>query len=153
MEGAGAVLCSPKAVRQLGSAARPPSRPVPAREGNAHLEAAPCKRGAALICQKARCDPIGSRRLALFLTSVVEGATSKKQAGVQWTRAYCRRWPNRRKCTGEITARINRNPSHIEWICPFCQDRGEIYGWENTLWDKRKRKGKFSVLPQDQDRA
>jgi len=47
----------------------------------------------------------------------------------------CRRRPRRRPCRGWIRANLDPESGEIVWICPICEDRGVIRGWEDSPWD------------------
>lgn len=32
----------------------------------------------------------------------------------------------------------NSDPSTILWFCTCCDDKGQLTGWQDTVWDKRK---------------
>ena len=75
--------------------------------------------------------------IALFLGSIVGWVTSHPQGTYEETNVPCRRMPGRRRCVGNIFARIDAAQAAITWECPICEDNGYIRGWESTLWDRR----------------
>jgi hypothetical protein len=40
-------------------------------------------------------------------------------------------------CSGDVIAFFDTGDSSIiRWSCAFCEDEGQITGWEGTVWDK-----------------
>jgi hypothetical protein len=74
--------------------------------------------------------------LVVHLGAIVGWVSRLPTARFQPTNVPCRRRPGRRRCLGEIEARLEDPPGFIEWFCPFCRDGGFIEGWQGTLWDK-----------------
>jgi hypothetical protein len=75
--------------------------------------------------------------IALFLGSIVGWVTSHPEGTYEETNVPCRRTPGRRRCLGDIFARVDAAQAAITWECPICGDNGYIRGWEGTLWDRR----------------
>jgi len=44
----------------------------------------------------------------------------------------------RYKQSGDIFA-IEIDETVIQWTCSTCGDEGQITGWEDTVWDKRRK--------------
>jgi hypothetical protein len=78
-------------------------------------------------------------KLARFLGSIVEWVTSHAADPEELTNVPCRRTPGRRPCLGDIFARLEEADATIRWECPLCGDNGYISGWQETLWDRRRR--------------
>ena len=74
--------------------------------------------------------------LALFLGSIVGWVTSHEPGTYEQTNVACRRAPGRRRCPGDIFARVDQDGTTISWECPVCRDNGFIRGWEDTLWNR-----------------
>jgi hypothetical protein len=85
--------------------------------------------------------PAPALNLAMFLTSIVAWATSHEHDKDETTNVWCWRRPTRRRCRGEIVARLDRHASEIVWQCPDCGMNGVIRGWEGTLWDRQPAPG------------
>ena len=75
--------------------------------------------------------------IALHICSIVEWVTVLPYGGLYLTNVACRRSPGRRRCTGTIHAHYSQEDDAIIWYCPICRDKGAIYGWQGTLWDRR----------------
>jgi hypothetical protein len=80
--------------------------------------------------------PEPALNLAFHLGAIVGWVSRSPSMDLQFTNVPCRQRPSRRRCLGEIQARIVPNTGTIEWTCPVCGDDGTITGWEGTLWDK-----------------
>ena len=74
--------------------------------------------------------------LAIFLGAIVAWVTRQPNNLFDETNVGCRRSPNRKRCLGDILARIDEDTAAIEWHCPVCGDNGVIRGWESTRWDR-----------------
>lgn len=76
-----------------------------------------------------------------YLGSIVAAVTLRNDWGTDsQTPIRCRRRPAHKRCEGEVVACFDEaEPSAIKWVCPFCGDGGYIRGWEDTIWDKRKK--------------
>jgi len=75
--------------------------------------------------------------LALHQGSIVAWMTSHAPQQVERTNVYCRRSPDRKRCSGEIMAAIDKSSEAITWECPLCGDNGFIHNWQGTPWDRR----------------
>jgi len=86
--------------------------------------------------------PGPAMKLRDYLGSIVEAVTSRDPGQVDYvTEVRCRRRPRHRRCEGSIVGYFADNdPSTIEWLCLFCGDRGNIKGWEGTVWDKTENR-------------
>jgi hypothetical protein len=82
--------------------------------------------------------PEPALKLALHLGAIVGWVSRSPSRDLRPTNVPCRRRPGRRRCLGEIQARLVPDTGTIEWTCPFCFDGGTIAGWEGTLWDKTR---------------
>ena len=76
--------------------------------------------------------------LALFLAAIVGWVTRHPMNEFDRTNIPCRRSPGRRRCRGEIFARLEVDTKTIAWHCPICGENGFISGWEHTYWDRRE---------------
>lgn len=82
-------------------------------------------------------------RLGSFFASLVEAATAGRFGPPAVLDVRCRRRPGRRPCAGPIVA-AESEPSLVDqgagiaWECRGCGDRGVIFGWEGTAWDRRE---------------
>lgn len=79
--------------------------------------------------------PEPALNLALFFGAIVAWVTDHLPAGDEHTNVPCRRRPGRRRCRGDILARLDAG-TQIVWECPLCGDRGWIHGWEDTPWNR-----------------
>ena len=75
--------------------------------------------------------------LAIFFGAIVAWVTDHLPEGDERTNVPCRRSPRRRRCRGDIIAKLDRTSGYIVWQCPLCGDNGMIHGWENTLWNRQ----------------
>lgn len=74
--------------------------------------------------------------LILHLRSIVAWMTSRPVDEIEETNVFCRRSPGRRRCVGQIVARLHCDRDEIEWGCPECGDGGVISGWRNSSWNR-----------------
>lgn len=74
--------------------------------------------------------------LILHLRSIVAWMTIRTVDEIEETNVYCRRCPGRRRCVGQIVARLHFDRDEIEWGCPDCGDNGVISGWRNSSWNR-----------------
>jgi hypothetical protein len=81
--------------------------------------------------------PEPSLNLAVYLGAIVAWVTDHAADPDPHTNVPCRRSPGRRRCRGEIFAELDATSKEIVWQCPLCGDRGVVYGWEGTFWDRR----------------
>lgn len=80
--------------------------------------------------------PKPALNLANHIISIIEEATRNSENEPQEINVRCRRRPERKKCTGNIIAYINKdNPGQIIWFCPECDDNGVITGWGSTIYN------------------
>lgn len=81
--------------------------------------------------------PEPATRLAEFLGSIVDDATTLPNEHNHWVRVKCRRRPGRKPCSGEIVTDFElENIDTIIWHCPVCDENGYIRNWQGTLWDR-----------------
>jgi hypothetical protein len=80
--------------------------------------------------------PGPAMNLALFFCSIVGWVSSRQVIIHERTNVPCRRTPGRKRCLGEIVAGMQADGT-VSWHCPICGDRGFIYGWEESRWDRR----------------
>ena len=83
--------------------------------------------------------PSPALRLAMFMVSIVAWVTGQEHADDELTNVWCWRRPGRTRCRGEIVARLPPGSTEIVWQCPQCGLNGVISGWEDSLWDRRRR--------------
>ena len=69
------------------------------------------------------------------LGAIVVFVTGSSASDEDWSPVRCRRRPRRKPCQGWIRARLDPDSRQIMWMCPICEDRGVISGWEHTPWD------------------
>ncbi|MDX2000725.1 MAG: hypothetical protein SF066_23630 [Thermoanaerobaculia bacterium] len=75
-----------------------------------------------------------ARELAEFLTEIVAAATLATSAPTTMA-VKCRQRVGRKICGGPIAGSLDATEEVIDWSCPRCETRGEVRGWEGTLWD------------------
>ncbi len=80
--------------------------------------------------------PTPALDLAFHLGAIVAWVSRSPSEALELTNVRCRMRPKRRRCWGEILARLVPNTGTIEWTCQFCGDCGTITGWEGCLWDR-----------------
>ena len=84
--------------------------------------------------------PSQARRLAGHLGSIVRAATAG-DAGKAWETALpCRRRPASRRCPGRMIVLRTEAPALIRWQCSACDDEGVISNWEDSPFDRRRRR-------------
>lgn len=76
-----------------------------------------------------------ARSIRDHLGAIVAFVTSWSSADEERSAVRCRRRPHRKPCPGWICASLDPDSREIVWICPICEDRGIISGWEHTPWD------------------
>lgn len=81
--------------------------------------------------------PEPALNLAVYLGAIVAWVTDHAADPDPHTNVPCRRSPGRRRCRGEIFAELDATSKEIVWQCPLCGDRGVVYGWEGSFWDRR----------------
>lgn len=75
--------------------------------------------------------PGPARKLASFLTLIIDSTTSTRSVECQDTGVRCRR----RGCRGSILSRLIEDTGTICWHCPACGHNGVIVDWQVTKWD------------------
>jgi hypothetical protein len=91
--------------------------------------------------------PVPARRMADHLTLIVRAATAG-EGGQPWVSALpCRRRPGRRPCPGHFALFRTDDPPSIEWRCTACGDDGVIRGWEESVFDLRRRRPELVSIP------
>ncbi len=80
--------------------------------------------------------PMPAVDLAFHLGAVAAWVSRSPSKVLELTNVRCRMQPKRRRCRGEILARLVPNTGTIEWTCPLCTDCGTITGWEGCPWDR-----------------
>jgi hypothetical protein len=81
--------------------------------------------------------PAPARKLASFLTLLIEAATGTPTAVEHDSGIRCRT----KACPGIIRTSLTASRDTIEWRCPVCGHNGIITGWEDTKWNQMKRSG------------
>lgn len=81
--------------------------------------------------------PAPAAKLREFLGCLVEAVTSRDPDDENYgTELGCRHG-----CDNIIVAFFDKDdPSIIRWFCGGCEDKGQLTGWEGTLWDKSSGK-------------
>jgi len=79
--------------------------------------------------------PRPARRLASFLTLLIEEATSAPSAGEHDTGIRCLA----KDCRGTIRTSLPPGQVEILWRCLACGHRGIIRNWNNTKWNQLKQ--------------
>ena len=91
--------------------------------------------------------PVAARRMSEHLTLIVRAATAG-EGGQPWVSALpCRRRPGRRPCPGHFALFRTDDPPSIEWRCTACGDDGVIRGWEESVFDLRRRRPELVSIP------
>ena len=75
--------------------------------------------------------PAAVRRMAEFLTAIVDAVTAKCPTIGHNTGVRCRK----RGCKGVIHASLQHADGRITWWCLLCEQNGVISGWQGTKWD------------------
>ncbi|HEV3263452.1 MAG TPA: hypothetical protein VG013_41840 [Gemmataceae bacterium] len=75
------------------------------------------------------------RKLASFLTLLIEAATGTSSAHYHDSSIRCRT----KACRGTILTFLPPNRDEISWHCPACGHNGVIRNWQNTKWNQLKR--------------
>ena len=80
--------------------------------------------------------PAPAATLREFLGCLVEAVTSRNPEDENYvTLLKCRHGSG--GCDGDVIAFFDPNDSSIiRWSCAFCEDEGQLTGWEGTVWDK-----------------
>lgn len=76
-----------------------------------------------------------ARRIAIYLSEIVQAATLRAVGGWSLSEVRCRRRPGHKRCTRRVGVRRTEAPPAVEWECSGCRDGGTISGWEGTRWD------------------
>jgi hypothetical protein len=79
--------------------------------------------------------PAPARKLASFLTLLIEAATSASSANYHDSSIRCRR----KACGGTILTMLPPSQDEISWHCTECGHNGVIRNWQNTKWNQLKR--------------
>ena len=81
--------------------------------------------------------PQEAQELLVFLSAVIEAASTKYDAPVTFADANCRSVIDGQSCQGEIEVWVYAEDNSIGWECLECGEEGVISNWEGTQWDKR----------------
>ena len=76
-----------------------------------------------------------ARRLASFLTLLIEAATGAPSAGEHDSGIRCMA----KDCRGTIRTSVPPGEDEILWHCQACGQDGVIKSWNNTKWNQLKR--------------
>jgi hypothetical protein len=79
--------------------------------------------------------PGPARKLASFLTLLIEAATGAPSAGEHDSGIRCRA----KACRGTIRTVLPPGRDEISWHCQICGHNGVIRNWHNTKWNQSKR--------------
>jgi len=79
--------------------------------------------------------PATARKLARFLTLLIEAATAAFPADDHDSHIRCRRT----RCTGSIRISLVSPEDEISWYCPVCEHNGVIHNWRETKWNQLTR--------------
>ena len=79
--------------------------------------------------------PGPARKLASFLTLVIDAATGAPSAGEHDSGIRCRT----KDCRGSIRTFLPPSRDEISWHCPVCRHNGVIRNWHDTKWNRLKR--------------
>lgn len=80
-------------------------------------------------------EPIQAKRIAEYFAAIIVMATYPDPEYPPAYRVSCRRRPNRKPCLEEVVGFIDPETDDVVWMCPKCEDRGIISGWQGTIWD------------------
>jgi len=78
--------------------------------------------------------PRPARRLASFLSLLIEAATGEPSAGEHDSRIRCLA----KDCRGTIRTSLPPGQAEIFWRCQVCGHKGVIRNWNNTKWNQSK---------------
>ena len=78
--------------------------------------------------------PGPARKLASFLTLLIEAATATASAHYHDSSIRCRT----KACRGTILTMLPQNADEIAWHCPACGHNGIIRNWRDTKWNQLK---------------
>ena len=78
-----------------------------------------------------RAMPTVDRRLAAFLTAIIEAETRYFPTTGHDTGMGCRKCG----CQGTILASLPAIDGEIAWWCSVCKQKGVIRNWQGTKWD------------------
>jgi hypothetical protein len=76
-----------------------------------------------------------ARKIASFLTLLIEAATSVPSGQEHDSRVRCRV----KGCKGTIRTRLVPAEKEIGWYCPACRQNGFISNWHKTKWNQMTR--------------
>jgi hypothetical protein len=79
--------------------------------------------------------PGPARKLASFLTLLIEAGTGTPSAGEHDSGIRCRI----KACRGNIRTLLPPGGDVISWHCPLCGHNGVIRNWQDTKWNQLKR--------------
>jgi hypothetical protein len=79
--------------------------------------------------------PAPARKLASFLTLLIEAATGTPSAQDHDSGIRCRT----KSCRGIIQTSLPANQGEITWYCLACGHNGVIRNWRDTNWNQLKR--------------
>jgi hypothetical protein len=79
--------------------------------------------------------PVPARKLASFLTLLIEAATGAPLASEHDSGVHCRT----KACRGTIRTVLPSVRDEISWHCPICGHNGVIRNWDNTRWNQWKQ--------------
>jgi hypothetical protein len=79
--------------------------------------------------------PGPARKLASFLTLLIEAGTGAPSAGEHDSGIRCRI----KACRGTIRTFLPPSGDEISWHCPLCGHNGVIRNWQDTKWNQLKR--------------
>lgn len=78
--------------------------------------------------------PGSARKLASFLTLLIEAGTSAPPTGEHDSGIRCRT----KACRGMIRTFLPPSRDEISWHCPLCGHNGVIRNWQGTRWNQQK---------------
>lgn len=81
--------------------------------------------------------PATARKLASFLTLLIEAATGTQSAHYHDSRIRCRT----KGCRGTILTLLPASLDEISWHCPECGHNGVIRNWHTTKWNQIEPSG------------
>ena len=120
-------------VRQRRPSRKPPRRASPATEGGAYLTDITHfldETGELMTL------PGPARKLASFLTLVIEAATDAPSEAERDSGIRCRT----EGCTANVRTVLPPNGKEILWRCPACGHHGSIRNWRLTKWNQLKHR-------------
>lgn len=85
--------------------------------------------------------PRPARKLASFLTLLIEAASGATLAGEHNSGIRCRT----KACRGTIRTFLPTIRDEITWRCVVCEHHGVIRNWQNTKWNQLRSSGEPSL--------